>query len=262
MLKNKISLLFIFAFVVVIGFIGCDKDSGVGPVPPPDERPKLSDDTYVIEESDSFYLSKQEADSIYTFSYKGEVPDITVGKIIAGKIIRNDSLKGGYLRRVSSIDTLDNQLKIETEFVSLSEAVERGEIDTTFQLTISENNMLRSGEHELARMRMVYAVEGVTVTDHGIDLSGVELYSGSANGVDLEVTITDGEVSFEPLFSFGGKIEWFNLTEFHATAGGQLNFDCTVRATASGELEYSNEIPIAIFTHYAYQQIGKFYCWI
>jgi len=255
MLRSSFRLIFILFFSVLVVFVGCDEDGGVGPIQEEDEGPKLSDDAYVIEETDSFSYSEKE-DSTYTFNYTGVVPEITVGKIIAGKIIKNDTLKGGYLRRVSSIDTLDEVLKIETEFASLSEAVEHGEIDTTFQLTISQNNMLRSGRHELATMQMVHAAEGVSVTDYGIDLSGVTLYSGSAEGFDLDVTITDGEISFEPLFSFGGKIEWFKLTEFHTTAGGELSFDCNIQATSTGELEYSKEKTIASFRHYAYQQIG------
>ena len=85
---------------------------------------------------------------------------------------------------------------------------------------------------------------------------GVKLFSGDVSGVQVEVSITQGSISFNPSLDFGFKIEGSQVKDFHGIASGNLAFSCDLGVTASDIITYADEVNIATFQHTAVQFVG------
>jgi len=73
--------------------------------------------------------------SNYTVRFSNDIN--SVQQIKVGDIIISD-VGEGLLRKVKNINTINNELVVETEFASLSEAIQQGTIDATISLTDSQ----------------------------------------------------------------------------------------------------------------------------
>ncbi|MBN1163801.1 MAG: SUMF1/EgtB/PvdO family nonheme iron enzyme [Candidatus Krumholzibacteriota bacterium] len=242
--------IFSLIFAAAALYAGCGEEGVVEPQPSkPSPVTKISEDTYVIEESDSLSLA-QIQNSLFTFNYQGTPPDIEVGDIIVGKG------EGGYLRRVSAVNYAAGQINLETTPASLVEAVESGQFSTSYQLFDRTGDPAAENGSGSVSGSVLHQAEGVELTDGGMNLSGVELYSGTVNSVDLEVTVASGFLDFQPVMSIGGVIKSSALSEFQAIAAGTFFYHCVLEATASGPVEHQGEVPLVSYQHTAYQQIG------
>lgn len=209
---------------------------------PPDTI--ISDKVVILEEEPDVSLDIIK-DSTYTFKFTGAPPEVSKDDILIG------TENGGYLRRVMSVTIEDSSMIIETDYAVLTDAIITGTLDTTIQLKIEELHK-QSGQG----LGLIYAAKGVSVAEGIINLSGVELFSGKVGGADVEVSITEGSVSFDPSFDLGFKIENSRIKEFHAIARGYLAFDCDLGITASDKFTYAREVNIATFQHVAVQFVG------
>ncbi len=234
----------------VVAIFGCG-DKGTEPRPPVTTNEiKLAADAYIIEESESFALS-QRIDSVFVFNYTGAIPDLTVGRVIVGEGL------GGYIGRVTSIDTTADQLTVHTTAASLVEAVEKGGFEETVQLGIEEVDLSGGGGNVPLPGEIIYLAEGLDKAPGGFLLSGMTIFSGQVGGVDLEVSITDGAFCFDPTLNIGGDIEVSELDEFRAVVSGTIYYDCNYSVTVSGATQYSDEIKISTLQQTLCQHISN-----
>lgn len=231
-------LVLVFSTMVISG---CSKKKSTEPEPP---DTIISDKVVVLEEETDVSLDTVR-DSTYIFKFTGEPPKVSKNDVLVG--IEG----GGYLRRAISVTPEDSSITIETGYAVLTDAIIKGSLDTIIQLSISD--LPKQGGQELG---LIYAAKGGSVADGIINLSGVELFSGTVDGANVEVSIVDGSISFNPSFDLGFQIENSEIKEFHAIAEGPLTFDCDLEATASDAVTCSNEINIATFQHTAVQLVG------
>ncbi len=202
----------------------------------------INERTIVVDDEENLTFEGMTTSTLM-FNFTDKTPGISAGDILVSK--------GGnsYLRKVTSIDIKGNKVVVHTVNATLTEAIVRGTIDTTIALDIGLSKANN-------RVSILKSADGVTITQNGIDLSGVVLFSGAIGGDSLMVTITDGLIGFEPSLDIGFKIEDSSIEEFHLFAEGDLSFDIDLATFTSGSIDYQHEINLLTLSHIAYQQIG------
>lgn len=222
--------LICFAFL----FTSCNKDEDDNPIVPGNNEPDiiLSDETVII---DTTNVSEPEIEgNNYIFTFTGNPPDIIEGDIILGQT------GGGYLRKVNAVTIQGNRIILETGPATLTEAFEKLEVQRSFSLTCgdsssgdSSNNISKSGGN--------YYSDGITGSDGGFDLHDVELFDAvvtqDGRTIELEISISDGRIEFNPDLDIGLQIRGFQLREFHAIAEAELICDLNLQCTASASLD-------------------------
>ncbi|HUU45188.1 MAG TPA: hypothetical protein VM118_05590 [Acidobacteriota bacterium] len=187
------------------------------------------------------------SEGTFTFVFAGSAPSFAAGDIIVG------TAGNGFLRRVVSSSAVDSTLTIETADAALTDAIIDGGFDIAVQLPIEGPSGQATG---LPRLRPVHLARGVVVTDEGIELSGLELFAGSVEGVDLSVTVTRGSVDFRPSIDVGVEIASGSIREFHTLGGGHLDMVCDLTMAAGGPVTHSGELHLATFESVINQYIG------
>jgi hypothetical protein len=217
---------------------GCSNDSTTGP---DGGQTVISPDVFSVNSHPDMVLVGSE-DSTYTFSYSGGPPEIAEGSIIVG--LEN----GGYLRRVSSVSFRQDTLDIGTTWSSLTDAVISGSADTSFCLALDQLSFPDPGP--------IFTAPGVAISNRGLDLSGVTLFSGNTGNGDLSVVIKDGMIDFSPELTIGFEIRNREVEEFHKELYGDLDFELDVDLEASRALEVRHETLLASASTTAIQMIG------
>lgn len=178
---------------------------------------------------------------IYTFRIEDNYNTILVGDIIIG------TAYDGYIRRVTGRTRDRNLLELQTESATLADAIKSGGIDTTLYLS---TRTVQKGTN----VELVSAAKGVSISDRGIDLSGMSLYSGVIEGVNVDVEVVDGFISFDPKVEYGFGINSNGLGHFHTGVSGALNYDYNLEISANGKFGMSGLKNIADF-HYTFIQM-------
>ncbi len=114
--------------LILLVFNSCKKDEEIKP----DEESGLAENTVLIEDSDwqSSVISVDTAN--YTFKFNKNILDkysINVGDIIVG------TEDAGYLRKVKDMETVGDEITIETEFAAITEAFEELHEQATVSIT-------------------------------------------------------------------------------------------------------------------------------
>ena len=184
-------------------------------------------------------------DNAITYSYTGKAPSIKTGDVLVS------GEENGYLRKVTAVSVSTGKIIVQTEQATLTDAVKKGEIDTTLTLNFSAMKTGTGG-------RVMKLADGVSITDNGLDLSNVSLTGKISDGDNVEYTIkiTKGSILYQPDLSVGVKIDDYAVTEFHAVAGGTLAFDYDIEAAILKKFNFKIERSLAKFQKIAYQQIG------
>jgi formylglycine-generating enzyme required for sulfatase activity len=211
---------------------GCGEDNPPPTGPPPAPEIIISDDAVFVDEFEDVHLVLADSTSL-RFAYSGSPPALAPGQVLMG------SEQGGYLRRVTSVETQDTLVIVETEPAALSDVVEEGTIRINVLLDPSSGQGLRKGSPELKN-----AVPGVALTSDGIDFSGTVLFDGGAGGQNLRVVVENGSVAFVPEFDLECEyvLGWPPVRSFHAIANGDFDAVLDIAATATGGLEFRREI--------------------
>ena len=170
---------------------------------------------------------------------------IHVGDLIIGTEF------GGFLRRVTRVTRYPEQLILETSPADLDEAIVKGYMDTTIYFDIGSQP---AGNN---KMNLVDADKAVSLTEEGIDLSGLQLYSGNSGGVEATIEITDGSISFNPITNFGVGISSAGFKEFFTYVEGDLDFNYDVDITANGKFELNGLKNVATFEKSTAQKFGR-----
>lgn len=133
----------------------------------------------------------------------------------------------GFIRKVKTIAQQGDQIVIETEFASLTDAIQRGRVSqqVDFAATTTKGFLGPKDTGGLAGGQ--------------VDITGTVLnaFSGGA-----QAKISQGHLGFNPKMDIGIDIDWFKIKEFHAIASGKLDValavELTATAAAKGEVSF------------------------
>jgi hypothetical protein len=213
---------------------------------PDPDGPHIAERVTVVDTIAGLRFDQKTANTL-DFVYTGTAPAFAVDDILVG------TADSGFLRRVASIADSDSTLSITTTDAALTDVIIDGGFVTALELPISEGSSAPVG---LARLYPVQLAHGVSVTDDGIDLNGLELFAGTVDGVDLNFTVTEGSVDFSSSIDVGVQITDGVMSEFHALAGGDLELICDMTLAAGGPVSHSREMHIATFESVIVEYIG------
>jgi len=174
----------------------------------------------------------------------------------AGEIL--GSFDGGFLRRVVSVSSDAATITIATEDASLTDAVETGEIETSFVFGTEADPYQQSPTTEYD-----FEVDGGTFPVHphaampmslGVDLSGKSLYS--SGGISL--VLTQASVKYVPTCTVRMAVRKNRVTSFSTALLGNLKmaFQPTLSASASYTTPTASANLWTSPTYRFYQTIG------
>lgn len=247
------STLPLFCMLLILFPCACGEDSPAGPE---GGRviPLVSPHTHVVmEDGDLTLLDRSGA--TFVIRATDDAPDVRVGHIIVG------TGRGGFLRRVKAVRETNGALVLETEPASVIDAVVVGEIDTTIDVGTGSQRACPGAGSSPGRAAAggwtpVLHAPGVTLSDEGLDLTGVTLFDAVAGDRRSTITITNGLISFNPLVEMGLTVRARSIDRLHASAGGMLRFSCDVSVDIPESIDATGEIPLASFSATLVQHIG------
>lgn len=195
--------------------------------------------------------SAERAGGTLRFRVVGEdPPQIESGDFVVG------AEDGGFLRRATSVSGAGDELVVETEFAALDEAVDSASFQGAVTVgTGGQSGSVRGDRVHWGPTYSRYSAAGVTLQDGALIIDDLTLLQGEVCGdsgsacVDAEVVVTSGKVRFSPEVDVSARIEYFELREFRAVGGADLEFDLAAEARATGQLQDSGEQVI--------HQVGK-----
>ncbi len=230
--KHAALWLVLFAFTLVVS---CKKEEQ-----PSEPAPTVSDELILSENVIVIDTLQMGSPSIqgdnYTFDKSHNLPHFEIGDIIVGQT------GYGYMRKIIDINEQGNEMTLVTSQAVLEEVIENCMIKDSIKLTL-QKAVYKGREYPA---RMVYLAEGVSIADRGgIDLTGLTLFSGVYNGVNVTAQIDQGAIDFEPVFTRELEIRFFKLKHLKLSAGGDLDFTCDASISVDSPVSLDKEQTIA-----------------
>lgn len=84
----------------------------------------------------------------------------------------------------------------------------------------------------------------------------MSLYSGTTEGVEVEVEIVEGSISFNPRVEYGFGLNSNGLNQFHTFVSGDLIYDYNMTISANGKFGMIGLDNLAEFRHTSIQMFG------
>ncbi|MFC1694264.1 SUMF1/EgtB/PvdO family nonheme iron enzyme, partial [Candidatus Latescibacterota bacterium] len=244
-MRKRFSCVVWLMIAFVILSLSCGKDGGKSPTGPGDDTPAdmgISESAVVVEQRDDITVSTV-AENEIVFTFTGKEPEVETGDVLV-------SGEGdGYLRKVKTVTVDGNTVTVETEQATLTDVIEEGKIDTTITLDFGVEQLEKG-------IGVMKAAKGVTTKAGGIDLSGVELFSGTVGNTSGSLTITAGSIDFKPDVTLVNEIDESTNKYFKASLTGTLDFDFDIEASVAGELALQDSLSLITYRHVAVQMIG------
>lgn len=230
----KTKTCFILAVTLLISFLlvtqqACKKENEPSP-PGGNDTLSIPETTRVIDNItwNSNFVGLDSSD--YTITFKKELTDeisINVGDII----VSQDGY--GYLRKVTSIETEGNNIKVYTSFASLSEAIENGSF--TLETVLSEQKI----------MKINYLKEGVL-----LDTSNMKGTEETALNYDIDIYLDKpnnnvhltGSFVLLPTVNAELIIKWFKVKKLKVefVVDEQVSLETTIDLVD----KYENEVKL------------------
>jgi hypothetical protein len=138
---------------------------------------------------------------------------------------------GGYVRRVTSRETIGNTISVSTEPASLADAIMAGDLDLPL---VSADGWTQ-------------CPDGASCTEIDlIDLSNTVLFEGDVGGVPVSVTIPRGGLHFSPSVDFSMSIGFpGKIKRLSGSVTGAFTADLEVQAQVGGAVELAREIDVS-----------------
>ncbi|MDP7022610.1 MAG: hypothetical protein QGH30_09725, partial [Candidatus Krumholzibacteria bacterium] len=168
----------------------------------------ISEETVVLNENSGVTVA--EIDSVQIVFDCENIDDLpfSVGDILVGED------EGGYLRRVSSVETRRSQVVVQTEEATLADVIEEGDFVWSGELQFEPLRSQRNGEIGYLHPAVQFTQErGI-----GVNLDGV----GASLGGGVDFMITGGSFDLQTDLDVDGRY-FFGLQEFHALLSGSLD---------------------------------------
>jgi hypothetical protein len=135
----------------------------------------------------------------------------------------------GFIRKVKTVTQQGDQIVVETDFASITDAIQRGHVSqqVDFPATTPQGFLSPKDTGGLAGGQ--------------IDVTGTVLnaFSGGA-----KAKVSQGHLAFNPKMDIGIDIDWFKVKEFHAIASGKLDMALAVELTATAAAKGEVELPV------------------
>jgi hypothetical protein len=153
---------------------------------------------------------------------------------------------------------------LETTPASLVDVVRHGSFETTIDLTGAPPSLVpgatpAAGEVLWGPVQIVSALDGVSLSNVGLDLSGIDfcedVLSGCPSAIK-EFKLSSGLIGFDPSLEIGATIENSELTEFTGIASGNLDLDFTVALEAVQSIDFEHTTTLATVQRIFYAQVG------
>ncbi len=229
---SRLFKLILLTALLALSLISCGGDGAEGGADESSETVVIPSTTEMLHESTTQYLSSISEDGT-TFIFSETTPELE--SLTPGDVIVSDAtstVPDGFLRKVTAVSTVGNEVVVETSQATLEDAIEKGAIELTKTLTpngISSAIALRKGV-TLKRMSQSQALQGFYV-----EINDVVLYDADGNlGTTNDQVEADGSMSLTPGFDFNISIEDSQLKK--------LTFVNTTTLTAQLELRAEIEI--------------------
>ena len=256
---------------------------GVRATVPVEVLPFRADDAVVAVDSTEWSLvsdSAELAGGRYHFrrlSGSGATP-FGIGSVIVG------AQRGGFLRRVTSVDVVEDDVEMETDQALLEDLIAEGEFG--FRGSLFDGSIGLSGNPPLVRLRTgelvrprirlgpIYVrssseavrVGARTALAQGslLDLQDFDLCAflkkagvGDCPGYVDEFKLATLSIDFDPDFDFGTTWnEDGDLTEFHGSASGQLRTKAEVAVGLKFAQTFKKEVTLLEVGRIVYIQLG------
>ena len=213
----------------------------------------LKEEVALIDEDELFLVSDSTELEAGIYRFHGQT-DTTIepGSVILGQ-------QGeGFMRRVLSIQQEGEELVLTTEQANMEDVFESFLLQDSLVITLDQSKTFMYGGRPLP-VEVVYLLPGARLKDKGIgiDLSGVEIFSGEVtdddgNTATIEVGIQEGSVDFEPLIKREFDYRRFlgaptRLNRMYLKAGGEIDANMIFYVQVTGEINYSKKIKLASF---------------
>jgi sulfatase modifying factor 1 len=234
MRKLRLALIFVVVVMLVLTAVSCKKK----PTEPGDTEDYAVVNDNVVDTSTMNNLSEPVVDGdTYSYTYTGTAPSIQVGDVLVGQT------GYGYMRKVTGVQTLNNQIVCQTEDACIEDVISEGYFKGSAQLT-----MPGSEKTDGIELEPVFLDEGVTYSKgRGIQItSKVLLATGQCN-----LRIKNSSINFEPNVTFEHDISsLFNINYIDVSATGELTENLCVEASWSAGFQLPETIantPVAYF---------------
>ena len=228
---NKIILTILILSIVTLVFSGCGGGNPVIPSPPDEPtEPIVPETTKVIEEETIQEIISVSGDQS-TIVFKSSTPqleELASGDIIAMGVTENTP--EGLLRKVKNITKGakdSSEVIVETEFVTLEEAVEQGEFNFDIPLQIKNIKEPISG---IEGVKLITDKSKLKDSSHEFNYEiNYIAYDGDGNPNTLVDNITLlGYISFDYDIIFSGKIESHELKNFILKSVVEIETNITI----------------------------------
>ena len=159
------------------------------------------------------------------------------GSIIVG------SEGNGFLRRVTSISSVGDQITVETGPAALEEIVEDGAFIGAVQIPLSGGQgQVRAqpgvgAQLEWGPTEVVYAATGVSLQPDLVSVAGTVLFE--AGGARIE--LNSGSIEFDPEVELEARFRLFSLESVRGVARGTITASVGVTASISASGSYNAE---------------------
>ncbi len=196
-------------------------------------------DLYLPEEDRSLQSITVEPDGL-TLVYDTDARDagLVEGLLVAG------AAQGGYLRQVEQVALVGSTATVQTRDVALTDAASVGTLHETL---VPVGVWELEGDGEQATM----AAGGA------LDLGGMLLFEGYSSEADLQVSIAEGSLAFDPTVQLDLEIESGELRQFVFVVSGPLVLDLAAEVALDLKYSYTTEVPLASFRQPVTASIGQ-----
>jgi len=185
--------------------------------------PAIIPDTTKVIASSATEISAD--NSTFTFATTAtDVTNLAVGNVMVGGVSAQSP--NGFLRKVSSVNEINNQLVISTTQATLEDAIQDGTIELNQSLSPDDVNK-------------AVATKGVTLKAVGDtfspSLDNVVIWDFDNNpNTTYDQIIANGSFTFSASIDFKVRIEWFHIEEARAV----LSLDESAQLTISSNINF------------------------
>jgi hypothetical protein len=195
----------------------------------------LADGVTIVTQSAVDQVTVEARRLVFPASGFDDILQKKAGEVLAGdRSETNPKNPAGFLRKVKSVSKTDAGIVVETDQALITDAVRDGK----FQVTLKTPKLGADGPQpdapglkpqEVGDPIKLLDFAGKSLLD---ETATVELGGAVPQSVTFHATArtTKGSITFTPSWDIGADIGLFKVTEFHATATGDLNAEVEVDA--------------------------------
>ena len=197
----KKTIIYLCLLLIAITLTKCNKDSSENA----STVFELTTETVVLDDSNNENIVSITESEIIFNNQDSKINQLQVNNIIVADV--SDNAPNGFLRKITNIETLDNQIKLTTTNATLTDAIKNGAV--SFNETINPNDVISvdtSGQ-ELNRNSNFLNSEFSFEINRTFDLDG------NSNTTDDRIKF-EGDIDFNPSFEFDVDIKNKNVEYF------------------------------------------------